>query len=89
LEGALLFAILWIVRIKFPKAPAGMLTGLFFGLYATFRIFAEAYREPDAEWIIEGMLTMGQFLSLFMYLFAAGFLIFAFRRKNREKTLGI
>ncbi len=89
LEGALLFAILWIVRIKFPKAPAGMLTGLFFALYATFRIFAEAYREPDAKWIIEGMLTMGQFLSLFMYLFAAGFLLFALRRKNRGKRLEV
>ncbi|MFM2197988.1 MAG: prolipoprotein diacylglyceryl transferase [Verrucomicrobiota bacterium] len=87
LEGALLFAILWIVRIRFPKAPTGMLTGLFFGLYATFRIFAEAYREPDAKWIIEGMLTMGQFLSLFLYLFAAGFLIFAFRKNNRKGTL--
>jgi len=82
LEGALIFAILWIVRIKFPKAPTGLLTGLFFGLYATFRIFAEAYREPDAAWVIEGFLTKGQFLSLFMYLFAAGFLIFAFRKSR-------
>jgi phosphatidylglycerol:prolipoprotein diacylglycerol transferase len=82
LERALIFAILWIVRIKFPKAPTGLLTGLFFGLYATFRIFAEAYREPDAAWVIEGFLTKGQFLSLFMYLFAAGFLIFAFRKSR-------
>lgn len=82
LEGALLFAILWIVRVRFPKAPDGLLTGLFFGLYATFRIFAEAFREPDAEWIIEGMLTMGQFLSLFMYLFSAAFLVFAFRKSR-------
>lgn len=80
LEGALLFAILWIVRVKFPKAPHGMITGLFFGLYATFRIFAEAFREPDAAWVIDGFLTKGQFLSLFMYLFAAGFLILAFRK---------
>ena len=82
LEGALLFAILWIVRVKFPKAPFGMITGLFFGLYATFRIFAEAFREPDAAWVIEGFLTKGQFLSLFMYLFAAGFLLFAFRNRK-------
>lgn len=81
LEGALLFAILWFVRVRFPKAPHGLLTGLFFGLYATFRIFAEAYREPDAAWVIKGVLTQGQFLSLFMYLFAAAFLIFAFRKR--------
>lgn len=84
LEGALLFAILWVVRVKFPKAPNGLLTGLFFGLYATFRIFAEQFREPDAAWVIENVLTQGQFLSLFMYLFSAAFLIFAFR--NRGKT---
>jgi phosphatidylglycerol:prolipoprotein diacylglycerol transferase len=83
LEGAALFAILWFVRVKFPKAPYGMITGLFFGLYATFRIFAERFREPDAAWVIEGMLTQGQFLSLFMYLFSAAFLIYAFRKGSR------
>jgi phosphatidylglycerol:prolipoprotein diacylglycerol transferase len=82
LEGGLLFAILWFVRVRFPKAPHGLLTGLFFLLYPTFRIFAEAFREPDAEWVIKGVLTQGQFLSLFMYLFAAAFLIFAFRKSR-------
>ncbi len=82
LEGALLFAILWIIRVKFPKAPAGMITGIFFGLYATFRIFAEQFREPDAAWVVEGLLTQGQFLSIFMYLFSAAFIVCALRRKN-------
>ncbi len=86
LEGALLFAILWIVRVKYPRAPHGLLTGLFFGLYATFRIFAEQFREPDAAWVIDGVLTQGQFLSLFMYLFSAVFLIFAFRKGSRQET---
>ncbi len=84
LEGALLLAILWYVRVKFPKAPHGLLTGLFFGLYATFRIFAEQFREPDAAWVIQDVLTKGQFLSLFMYLFSAAFLIYAFRKRQRE-----
>ncbi|HVJ46774.1 MAG TPA: prolipoprotein diacylglyceryl transferase [Luteolibacter sp.] len=83
LEGLLLFAILWIVRVKFPKAPHGLLTGLFFGLYAIFRIFAERFREPDAAWVIDGVLTQGQFLSLFMFAFSAAFLIFAWRQKAR------
>lgn len=82
LEGALLFAILWFVRVRFPKAPNGLLTGLFFLLYPTFRIIAEAYREPDAAWVIKDVLTQGQFLSLFMYLFATAFLIFAFRKSR-------
>lgn len=86
LEGLLLFLILWCVRVRFPKAPHGTLTGLFFGLYAAFRIFAEQFREPDAAWVIEGVLTKGQFFSLFMFLFAAGFLAYAWlgRKNNRN-----
>jgi phosphatidylglycerol:prolipoprotein diacylglycerol transferase len=89
LEGGLLFAILWFVRIRFPHAPNGLLTGLFFGLYATFRIFAEQYREPDAAWVIDGILTQGQFLSIFMYAFAAVFLTVAFRNYKQRKTESI
>jgi phosphatidylglycerol---prolipoprotein diacylglyceryl transferase len=77
LEGALLFAILWWVRVRFPKAPDGLLTGLFFGFYALFRIAGEHFREPDAAMV--GFLTKGQFLSLFMFAFAAAFLIHAWR----------
>lgn len=77
LEGALLLAILWWVRTRFPKAPDGLLTGLFFGLYAVFRIIGEQFREPDAEMV--GMLTKGQFFSLFMFIFSAAFLAHAWR----------
>jgi phosphatidylglycerol:prolipoprotein diacylglycerol transferase len=77
LEGAVLFSILWIVRVRFPKAPDGLLTGLFFALYAGFRIIGEQFREPDAKMV--GFLTMGQFLSLFMFLFAGAFLFHAWR----------
>lgn len=82
LEGLLLFAILWWVRTRFPKAPDGLLTGLFFALYALFRIFGEQYREPDAPMV--SFLTMGQFFSLFMFIFAAGFFAHAWRgwKKN-------
>ena len=78
LEGAALFAILWWVRTRFPKAPDGLLTGLFFLFYAVFRIFDEQFREPDAALV--GPLTKGQFLSLFMFLFAGAFLLHAWRR---------
>ena len=78
LEGLALFAILWWVRVRVPKAPNGLLTGLFFGCYALFRIFSEYFREPDAALV--GPLTKGQFLSLFMLLFAAGFLVYAWKQ---------
>lgn len=85
LEGALLFAILWVVRVRFPKAPDGLLTGLFFGLYALFRILGEQFREPDAAMV--GFLTKGQFFSLFMFLFAGAFLFHAWR--GWRKSAGI
>lgn len=84
LEGGLLLGILWFVRVRFPKAPSGLITGLFFGLYATFRIFGEQFREPDADWVIDHVLTMGQFLSIFMYFFSAAFLIYAFKNRKAE-----
>ena len=77
LEGLLLFVILWTVRVRFPKAPDGLLTGLFFLLYPIFRIFAEQFREPDAK--LMGPFTQGQFLSFFMFFFSACFLTYAWR----------
>jgi phosphatidylglycerol:prolipoprotein diacylglycerol transferase len=82
LEGLLLFVILWVVRVRFPKAPEGLITGLFFALYAVFRILGEHYREPDAAMV--GFLTKGQFFSLFMFLIAAGFFAHAWKRWKTE-----
>ena len=82
LEGLLLFLILWTVRVKFPKAPAGLITGLFFALYAIFRIVGEHFRQPDAAMV--GMLTKGQFFSVFMFIFAAGFFAHAWRMRNKQ-----
>jgi phosphatidylglycerol:prolipoprotein diacylglycerol transferase len=82
LEGALLFAILWWVRTRYKNAPDGLLTGLFFALYAGFRIFGEQFREPDAALV--GSFTRGQFFSLFMFVFAALFLLHAWRGRERR-----
>ena len=79
LEGLLLFVILWVVRVRFPKAPAGLITGLFFALYAVARIFSEHFREPDAAMV--GFLTKGQFFSLFMFLIAAAFFGHAWKKR--------
>jgi len=83
LEGALLFAILWWVRTRYKNAPDGLLTGLFFALYAGFRIFGEQFREPDAALV--GSFTRGQFFSLFMFVFAALFLLHAWRGRKMNK----
>jgi phosphatidylglycerol:prolipoprotein diacylglycerol transferase len=81
-----LFSILWLVRTRFPKAPDGLLTGLFFALYALFRIIGEHFREPDAAMV--GPLTKGQFFSLFMFIFAAGFFVHAWRGWRKMRTTG-
>ena len=77
LEGLVLFAILFAVREKYPRAPHGLLTGLFFIGYAVLRIIDEQFREPDRH--IYGF-TEGQYYSLFMIFVGAAFLIYAKRQ---------
>lgn len=86
LEGLALFLILYVVRVKFPKAPDGLLTGMFFFFYAIFRIFGEHFREPDSAMI--GMFTKGQFFSFFMFLAAAVFFTHAWRGWKKAKLAG-
>ena len=85
LEGLALFAILFFMRVKFPKLSKGVITGLFFLLYAVFRIIAEGYREPDSAMI--GALTKGQFYSIFMIVAGLAFLGFAIWSQRKEKAL--
>ena len=82
LEGALLFAILIFVRLRFPKAPHGTLTALFFACYALLRILGEQYREPDSAMI--WVFSKGQFYSIFMLLFAASFGFFAWKHRRQD-----
>jgi len=81
LEGALLFAILWGVRLKWPRLGHGVLTGMFFIIYALGRMTAESYREPDSAMI--GALTKGQFYSTFMIALGIGFLIWGCTKGKR------
>lgn len=67
LEGVVLFIILWILKEKSFKS--GTLTSLFLIFYGVFRFVAEFFREPDAQiGFIIGWLTMGQILSIFIFL---------------------
>ncbi len=80
LEGLVLFTILLFVRLRWKKLYHGVLTGLFFIVYAFFRILAENFREPDAGLILG--LPRGQFYSLFMILIGAAFIIAALKTKR-------
>ncbi|MEO6054743.1 MAG: prolipoprotein diacylglyceryl transferase [Chthoniobacterales bacterium] len=78
-EGIVLFLVLWLLRTKI-RLPNGALTGVFFVLYAILRITGEFFREPDAP--LTGWMTRGQFLSLFLIVIGAAFLIGAFVRPD-------
>jgi len=82
-EGLFLSAILLFVRIRWPRLPHGVLTGLFFLLYAVARISLESLRQPDsgAEAIL-GM-TRGQFFSVFMVVIGLAFMIHGVLRGGR------
>jgi len=80
-EGLALFLILFITRIKFPKLPHGVLTGMFFIFYAVFRILMEGFREPDASLIMG--ITKGQFYSVFMIAIGIAFIIWG-KMKSRD-----
>ena len=80
-EGLLLFILVWWVSRK-PKAP-GFVAGVFLCGYAFFRICTEFFREPDAHigFIAFDGLTMGQLLSLPMFI--AGMLFILWSRQQR------
>lgn len=79
LEGVLLFAILLAVRLRWKNAPHGILTAIFFAGYGVFRIVGEFFREPDSAWVVDGLVTRGQFLSTFMLLASVFFFRHALR----------
>ncbi len=83
LEGLVIFGILYGLRVLCPRLWHGVISGVFFILYAIFRILVEGVREPDAEKIL-GM-TKGQFYSTFMIVIGAAFLVYAWRTRKSLK----
>lgn len=85
LEGALLFAILWIARTRL-RLPNGVLTGAFFIGYAILRSLAEIFREPDAP--MTGFLTRGQLLSVFLLLIGFAFVAAGLLQRRQPVAFG-
>lgn len=81
MEGLALFLILFLLRLKYKNLPYGVLTGLFFILYATFRIWGEVYRAADYDIPQFWGIQRGQFYSIFMYAAGFAFLPYAYRDK--------
>jgi phosphatidylglycerol:prolipoprotein diacylglycerol transferase len=84
LEGVVLFAVLWVFSSR--QRPVGAVSGLFLALYAVFRFAVEFVREPDAHlsFIAFGWLTMGQLLSLPMFVAGVALMVWAYRTDRRH-----
>jgi len=83
LEGVVLFFVLWFLRNRLKKD--GSITIVFLLLYSLFRFLVEFFREPDAHLGFIAMgLTMGQLLSLAMFLISSyfGYRVFSGKPKR-------
>ncbi|MGI8526322.1 MAG: prolipoprotein diacylglyceryl transferase [Pseudolabrys sp.] len=85
LEGVLLLAVLAVlVRMGALKRP-GLILGAFAAFYALARTTSEFFREPDAQLgFLWGGLTMGMLLSVPLFLFGVGLVIYTLRRPARS-----
>lgn len=81
-EGALIFAVLFTLRLVWKQAPAGIFAALFAFLYAAARITCETFKEPDAG--VWYGITEGQWLSF--GIIALGFVFAAVARRNMKCT---
>lgn len=82
-EGLILFALLWWFSSR-PR-PAGAVSGLFLVGYAVARFLVEFTREPDAFLGVLSLgLTMGQWLSLPMFVAGLALLAWAYRGRARQ-----
>jgi len=80
LEGLVLLAVLaLLMRAGALKRP-GLIIGSFAVCYAIARTFCEFFREPDAQLgFLWGGATMGQLLSVPLFLAGMGFIVYAMK----------
>jgi phosphatidylglycerol:prolipoprotein diacylglycerol transferase len=84
MEGVLLFIILNLVFKSKNRDFAGRVAAVFLIIYATFRIVAETFRQPDEQLgYLMTHLTMGQILSLPMIV--VGIITFFYAKEVKVK----
>jgi phosphatidylglycerol:prolipoprotein diacylglycerol transferase len=86
LEGLLLLVVLaLLMRAGALKRP-GLIIGSFAVVYAIARSTGEFFREPDAQLgFLWGGATMGQLLSIPLFLAGVGFIIYALKHPLRNR----
>lgn len=81
-EGLALFILLWLFSAR-PR-PVGAVGGAFLAGYAVFRFGVEFFREPDAQlgYVMMGWTTMGQLLSIPMFLVGLALMGWAYGKRS-------
>lgn len=78
-EGFLLYVVTWWLWNKKPRR--GVIAGFFAMWYAVFRSAMEQFREPDRQLgFILGGVTMGQILSVVLFLMGVATIVFAYKK---------
>lgn len=87
-EGLVLFIIMLFLynKTKLRKYP-GAIGGSLCMLYSVFRIFCEQFRQPDAQigYLTSWGLTMGQLMSIIMFIVGALVFWFAVRKTKKKE----
>lgn len=83
LEGVVMFCVLYAMSRRRPARPQGTFLGMFLMLYGIFRFLVEFVRVPDEQlgYIVGGVITMGQILSLPLVVIGIVILVIAQRRQ--------
>ena len=86
LEGIVLFCVLQILSRRKPVLPQGTFMGTFVMGYGIVRFLVEFVRVPDAQlgYLLGGVITMGQLLSLPLVVAGAVLIVYA-QRKERPQ----
>ncbi len=84
----MLFCILQVLSRKKPLLPQGTFMGVFVMGYGIVRFLIEFVRVPDAQlgYLLGGVITMGQLLSLPLVIAGLALIIFA-RRRNQPQRI--
>jgi phosphatidylglycerol:prolipoprotein diacylglycerol transferase len=82
LEGLALLILLWLMIRAGALQRPGLIVGAFACGYAVARVTSEFFREPDAQLgFLWGGATMGQILSIPLFLAGLCFIVYALRAK--------
>jgi phosphatidylglycerol---prolipoprotein diacylglyceryl transferase len=87
LEGLVLLLILYVMIRRGALKRPGLIIGAFAICYALMRSFCELFREPDVQisYLWHGT-TMGQLLSVPLFIAGVGFVVYALRHPARSPT---